>query len=308
MYKIKIVTPKKIHNVIYCLIGILFLFLNKIRLSIQNYPSPQNFKPSNLKGAIEYIFMVVGYWEQFLREYTGINFSLKDKSILELGPGASLGIGIITLMKGAKKYNAIDVNNLIRFAPDKFYQEFFNYIGNSNDNKDVSVDFLRKQLELTCIGKNDKLNYICKKDFDITVFEKEEVDLIVSQAAFEHFDYIENVISQLSKIVKPGAILISQIDLKTHTKWIRDVDPLNIYRYSDFIYNLFSFRGFPNRIRPFQYEEILYRYSWSNIKIFPLTVLDDEYLTKVQKSLNKKFRSSLNRMDYLSIILCATKQ
>ncbi|HEX3048542.1 MAG TPA: methyltransferase domain-containing protein, partial [Bacillota bacterium] len=233
------------------LLGAPILFLNKIKHSIQGYTSPRPFPISEFQRAIKYDDKVVQNWMKYLHQYTGMNSEIKDRTILELGPGADLGIGIILLKKGAQKYNALDVNNLVKSVPDQFYQKLFSYLEDINDdNHGISIDFLRSQLQLTCMGNNDRLNYICNQDFDLSVFTGEEIDFVFSQAAFEHFDNVEQTVSQLSKIVKPGTILIAEVDLKTHTSWIRDLDPLNIYRYSDFIYNLFKFRGSPNRLRP----------------------------------------------------------
>lgn len=111
------------------------------------------------------------------------------------------------------------------------------------------------------------------------------------------------------KIVKPGTILIAEVNLKTHTRWIRDRNPLNIYRYSDFIYNLSRFSGSPNRLRPADYEDILRENGWINIKILPLTILEKEYLTKVRPTLNSRFRvkEKINQMDYLSMVIGAEK-
>jgi len=110
---------------IYYWIGLFFLFLNKIRHSIQGYTNPRPFPITEVKKAIEYDFNVIDQWIKVLDEYSGSKSILKGKTILELGPGADLGIGIITLMKGARKYNAIDVNNLIDTALEQFYEELF---------------------------------------------------------------------------------------------------------------------------------------------------------------------------------------
>ena len=120
-------------------------------------------------------------------------------------------------------------------------------------------------------------------------------------------DDVETMISQLSSAVKPGGVLVVQVDLTTHTRWIKDLDPLNIYRYSEFIYNLLKFKGSPNRIRPYQYKNLLEKYGWKNVKILPDNQLSQDHLDKVAKSLNKKFRSPENQMDYLGVYLCATK-
>ena len=119
---------------------------------------------------------------------------------------------------------------------------------------------------------------------------------------------MENTIAQLSEVVKAGTMLTAEIDLKTHTRWIRDWDPLNIYRYSDLIYNIFKFPGALNRLRPVEYRKILEKYGWGNITTTPLVVLEKGYLSRVVPSLIRRFRDPLNQMDYLSIMLLATRK
>ncbi len=301
----KIVVPSKVNNSLYYFAGLAFLAFAKIKNLMRGYKTPRTFSIQDVDRGIKYDFGVVNKWLGFLKIYSN-KFTIKSKTVLELGPGADLGIGLILLMKGAKKYNAIDVHNLVKSVPEQFYDEFFNYIKKMyNFSK---IDFLRSQLKLTQRGKNDKLNYVWKDDFDLLIFKNEKINLVFSQAAFEHFDNVEDTIAKLSQITKKGAVMIAEVDLKTHSRWIRDVDPLNIYRYPDFIYDPFRFRGSPNRIGPFQYEDLLKKYGWTNIKIIPLSVLDKNYFGKVKNTLNKRFRADIKRMNYLSIIVGATKR
>ncbi len=129
--------------------------------------------------------------------------------------------------------------------------------------------------------------------------------MVFSQAVFEHFDDIHSTISQLSKICKSGAVLVAEVDLKTHSRWIRDKDPNNIYRYPKWLYNLFWFRGIPNRLRPFHYKEALERFGWKDITITPLATLDD--CDNSYSGLDRMFSDSKNQRSYLSIMICAKK-
>jgi hypothetical protein len=63
---------------------------------------------------------------------------------------------------------------------------------------------------------------------------------------------------------------VAEIDLKTHSRWIRDHDPNNIYRYSNAIYRALWFRGIPNRVRPYEYRAIFEAHGWTNVRITPL--------------------------------------
>jgi SAM-dependent methyltransferase len=308
MPELKTVRTPKPHNFFYYWIGLIALVLIKARNYLRGYKTPRTFPMAEIKKAIEYDFSVVNHWLRVLEEYANAKPSLTGKAVLELGPGADLGIGLLLLAKGARKYNAIDVNNLVEHVPENFYDGFFDHLRANKENGQTDIGDLRAQLKLTQAGKNDRLNYICRKDFDISVFGKEKIDLVFSQAAFEHFDNIDMAFSQLSKVVRSGAILVAEIDLNTHTRWLRDVDPLNIYRYRDPIYDFFRFRGSPNRLRPFEYKQTLEKYEWEDVRILPLTAVGNDYLSKVRNTLAPRFRGELSQIEYLSVMVCARRK
>ena len=295
------------HNIFYHVAGFGILVLNKIRHAIQGYRSPRPFPISEINRAIDYDYSVVDHWIEALSEYVGKPVSLENRTILELGPGADLGAGLITLLRGARKYNALDVNNLAATVPMALYDALFAKMRRDGAAED-EIGLLSQQLNLTSAGSNDRLNYVVRDDFDITVFTDEGIDTVFSQAAFEHFDDVPATFECLTRTVRPGAVLIAEIDLNTHTRWIRDVDPLNIYRYSVFLYRLLRFRGSPNRHRPFEYKQILEKYGWDDIRIWPLVRVDDNYLLKVRNTLAPRFRDESNQIEYLSVMVCARKK
>jgi len=286
--------------------GVIILALNKIKHSIQGYTSPRTFPINEIARAVEYDYSVVALWKYFLNDYRGESYSIENKTILELGPGADLGVGLILLSIGANKYNSLDINNLVETVPDELYEHLFEVMG-QQDNIKRQADDLARQLELTKSNTNEELNYVCDPTFNIGRFKDEDIDLVLSNAAFEHFDDIQTTLSQLSDILKPGGTLLAEIDLSTHTRWIRDKDPLNIYRYSPFYYNMMKFSGTPNRIRPNQYAEYLDKNGWTNIKLIPYRTLEMSYVEHVQPNLDKSFRSAKSTMKTLSFILCATR-
>ncbi len=306
MIKTRTIQLPEPRNVFYYFAGFAILFLNKIRHGLKGYQTPRTFPISEINQAVSYDLNVVNHWQAVFEEYTGKACDLTGRTILELGPGADLGIGLITLARGARKYNALDINNLVESVPDTFYSSLFDTMKESGIG-DTLINVLQTQLNVTREGRNDRLNYVCRKDFNVTTFADEGIDTVFSQAAFEHFDDISHTFSQLSETVKSGTILIAEIDLNTHTRWIRDVDPLNIYRYSDFIYNLFHFPGSPNRLRPAEYVQILEQQGWQNIQIKPLVRVSENYLEKTRSSLAARFRQDKAEIEYLSVVICATK-
>ena len=307
MPEVNMMTPPKPNNTLYFCAGLIFLLLSRVKNLIGGYRSPRTFSIHEIEKGVEYDFNVVNGWLRLIEEYTGNAEGFANKRVLELGPGADLGIAILTLLNGAEKYNSLDVNPLVRSVPKKFYEALLERIRKESNIDENMMKELRDQLKSTIEGTNKRVNYVCRDDFDILVFDEERIDIVVSQAAFEHFDDMEKTISQLSKVVTSGCVLISVIDLMTHSRWIRDVDPLNIYRYDSIIYNLLRCPGTPNRLRPYEYEAMLAKHGWSNIKSLTISTLDKSYVEQINASLSRRFRDPVNQMDYLGIALLAIK-
>lgn len=305
--EIKLPEPSGFQNTKFYLAGLAMFVITRARHALRGYRNPRPFSIDDLARAVAYDFNVVNNWMETLGGYTG-NSSLEGKRILELGPGADLGVGLITLMKGAAGYNAMDINNLVASVPDGFYDALFGRMSKDCGVNAERLRELREQLELTRKGKNDRLNYVCRKDFDITQFKDAGVDIVFSQAAFEHFSDVGGAVKRLSRVVKKGAVIVAEIDLKTHSRWLRDADPLNIYRYGGFVYDVFSFPATPNRLRPRDYAGIFEANGWGDVRIIPLVRLDAGYADKISPSLDARFRDAGNQMDYLSVIFCATKK
>jgi len=294
--------PYSIRNKSYHLVGGALVIMNYFRHLLAGYKTPRTFSIKEIEKTLNYDLKIVDRWNNYLSNYSGDERIFKDKVILELGVGPDLGTGVILLAKGARKYFALDVNNLAESAPDEFYDNLINRLSRHYDVKTIKeqIGNIRRKTE-------SRICYIVDKEFRISVVP-EEIDIVVSQAAFEHFDNIEETIAGISKKVRKGGILIAHVDMNTHTRWIKDRDPLNIYRYGEMFWKTFKFRGSPNRIRITQYKKILEQNNWTNIKIEPRTILEEEYAAKVIPTLNGKFRKlGIQEMKVLSCMLIARR-
>jgi SAM-dependent methyltransferase len=293
-----------IRNVFYYFAGLAFLAMAKTKNVLRGYSTPKPFDVRDTDRAINYDFQVVDDWLAHLRQYGGREPSLVGKNILELGPGSDLGIGLLLLARGARRYNACDVNDLAKKVPDEFYEAFLARVERTETNSDRAQ--LRKALIAARGGGADAINYVVRDDFDLVkAFGAESIDLVFSQAAFEHFDDIDATVAQLTAVCKPGAVIVAEIDLMTHSRWIRDKDPNNIYRYHERIYRLFDFRGIPNRVRPYRYRRAFERNGWSNVITIPRMTCGDH--PTGASGMSRVFRDDVNEMGNLTLVLCATK-
>lgn len=287
----------------YFTAGLAFLGLAKAKHMLSGYASPKPFDISQTDRCVAYDRKVVEEWLRELARYAGAEGELRGRSVLELGPGSDLGVGLILLAAGAARYSACDVHDLAKRTPDAFYEALFTTLEAGGNGAELAA--LREALRAMKAGEPSRLNYIVRRDFDIAAaFGPASIDLVFSQAAFEHFDDIDAVVRQLSIVCRPGARIVAEIDLKTHSRWIRDRDPNNIYRYPDALYAAFHFRGSPNRLRPWQYRQAFERHGWTDIQMRPLAQWQHD---GVADGLSRRFRAELNQMRHLSIAFCARR-
>jgi SAM-dependent methyltransferase len=209
------------------------------------------------------------------------------------------------LAEDAASYLAMDVNPLINRASREFYDQVLTLIEESHG---VAVaKSLVQVLEKFQANNSTLFSYICQSDFNLGALEAGSVDLVVSQAAFEHFNDPLQTINQLARVVRPGGVFLAQVDLKTHTPLVRDIDPLSIYRLPDWYYLGFRYPGIPNRVRSDEYVEALSLSGWSDISVIPTQVVDNEYLRRTQPHLASRFRRHDAEMSFLSIVVLARR-
>ncbi len=288
----------------YYLAGLVFLTLAKTKHTLQGYRTPKPFGLSETDRAITYDANVVSDWLSQLQAYTGQQ-DLRGKNVLELGPGSDLGIGLMLLARGAARYSACDVHDLAMKVPQGFYDALFAQLPALTGSSDS--DALRQELESLSAGQPRRLNYVVRQDFDlVAACGKETVDIVFSNAAFEHFDDVGRTVDLLTKTCKPGAVIVAMIDLQTHSRWIREKDPNNIYRYADWIYRAFHFRGSPSRVRPHEYAAAFRRNGWQDITVTPLTTTTQHY-PNAAPGVTRRFANPESQMEYLSVALCARK-
>jgi SAM-dependent methyltransferase len=290
-------------NGFYFLSGICFLMLAKIKNRVIGY-SPKDFSTNEIKRCIEYDIAIVEDWLAHLKEYAP-DRSIENSRILELGPGSDLGIGLYLLSKSAKKYMAVDIYELASKVSPHFYDAFFAYL---KETYQANVSSLIEEFNKTKKGQANRLNYICNRGFNIVeALGDNPIDIIFSNAAFEHFENIRKTIEEISSVASPGALFIVSVDLQTHSRWIREKDPDNIYRYPNRLYKMLSTRSSPNRKRPYEYKAALEAFGWGNIIIKPERMLEKNKLDFIHDHLHKDFTDPVNQMDYLTIWICATK-
>jgi len=268
-------------QVFYFCVGIIFLALAKFKHLLQGYTTPKPYDVSLVDESIDYDLQIAQRYEDKLQELA--DTAISAKRILELGPGSDLGTGLTLVEHGAAQYTGFDRHDLASAVPEGFYNRFSSRSGLSTE------------------ALNDgRVEYVVREDFDLEALGSPEFDVALSNAAFEHFDNVPDTVCKLTRVMNPGSVALFEIDLKTHSRWIRDVDPNNIYRYPNWLYRFFYFPGQPNRLRPKSYVSALEQNGWTILSLEPANMLSEAYRTY---TVHRDFRDK--HLNWLSFIICA---
>jgi len=256
-----------LRNLEMTILGLGFLGLAWSKDRLRGYATPNAVARSDVAGQITYLLVIFTSLGRFMPP----QFDLRGRDVLELSPGASRGNGVLFLAMGARSYHAIDVFDLAGNEDPAIYELLLDRFAGG-----VEADRERARAIARAAGAR-QFGYAVGRDFDIPrLADGRTFDLIVSCAAFEHYDSVPDAVAGLTRVAKPGCETIHIIDLQTHSRWIREHDPNNIYRYPESIYRLFRFPGQPNRHRPADYVQTFKTQGWNDILFVPSRMIDPD--------------------------------
>ncbi|WP_426441503.1 methyltransferase domain-containing protein [Bradyrhizobium genosp. P] len=272
------------------ILGLGFLGLAWSKYRLRGYVTPNTVAKSDVVGQIAYLLDIFAS----LRRFMPPDFDLRGRDVLELSPGASRGNGALFLAMGARSYHAIDVFDLAASEDPAFYGLLLDRFAEATEED------RERARAITSASAAREFGYAVGRDFDIPgLAEGRTFDLIVSCAAFEHYDNVPDAVAGLTRVARPGCQTVHIIDLQTHSRWIREHDPNNIYRYPEAIYRLFRFPGQPNRQRPSDYVQAFETQGWSDVHFVPSRTIEPELRDASLRGLAARFagQDDMNVLD-----------
>jgi SAM-dependent methyltransferase len=182
--------------------------------------------------------------------HSGIGKTLSGKTILEIGPGDSVGTALVaasygmqTILVDAGSYAVSDV-------------EFYKKLAGELSSLGLRVPDIKGVKTLNDILIACDAKYMTNGISELSKIQSDSVDLIFSQAVLEHIpkhEFVE-MVSECKRILSPGGVASHRVDLKDHLG-----GSLNNLRFSEKLWesDFFSKSGFyTNRIRYSQMLDI----------------------------------------------------
>jgi len=193
------------------------------------------------------------------------SLDIKNKIVLEIGPGNSLAIGLMFLACGARKVYFVDRFKHLFWDDEDiaFHKKILKKI---EEKKFPFSSLVNKSITFTPNGSinfdPNRIEYL-SADVAFLPLNNCSIDYVFSNAVLEHVHKIKKAINEISRVTKPGGIGIHEIDLRDH---FFQAAPLRLLQYPNWLWNLMTWNrpGYTNRLRVSDYLDLFRK---ANFKI-----------------------------------------
>jgi SAM-dependent methyltransferase len=202
----------------------------------------------------------------------------RDRTVLEIGPGNTRSIGLLSKLRGAKAYEGVDgydvqarTENYLR----TIYEPLLSLEGEEGGHARATV-----LLEGTRIHVGNESLRRTDRRFD----------LVVSRAVLEHVRDLDALYATLRDVTTDDAILIHKVDLRSHG--IRFDTELDFLIFPDSLFRLMSSHSgdMPNRVRAPGYLELGARHGFSLMYAGATHVVSRSHVESVKSRMAPPYR------------------
>jgi SAM-dependent methyltransferase len=172
--------------------------------------------------------------------------ALAGQSLLEIGPGGNFALAAVLLAQGVGRVTCLDRDRLCFDSGIRtdLYEEL-------NRRLDGGLSALVVRVGDRCQLSPERFEYRVGAPIEMAPFGDASFDFIFSCACLEHVDDPERALRQMHRILRPGGLMLHQIDFRDHRDFSR---PLEFLRYREALWRWISAGSYLNRWRPSQFR------------------------------------------------------
>ncbi len=223
------------------------------------------------------------YQDVFGTLFRETGFSPKGKSILEIGPGFSVGVLFLAGLSGAANVCAVDAfahdkgsdNDYISSMYVQVLRDRSFLIGEArclDDDAftDAFARFVRQEANGRFAYRPEKLDVQFPYSVERLPYADESFDCVYSFATFEHFRDPDAAVGELRRITRPGGVNFHSVDLRDHRNF---EEPLEFLSLSEDQWREVGRKSggysFTNRLRSTEITERFTRGGFKQLKELP---------------------------------------
>jgi hypothetical protein len=254
------------------------------------------------------------YFERSFEEYFErlqiapheVSAYLNGKTVLEYGPGDLPGVALLMVAYGAARVICVDRFPLVRF--DEFavavIRELLAALG--EDERRRAEDALADPRQPSRGLRGDRIAYrVAKNGLSGLV---KACDLAVSRAVLEHVNDLPGTILDVCNALKPGAMTVHKVDLRSHG--LHERTPLDFLTWPATLWSaMYSAKGVPNRLRVDAYRRALEMTRLEVLLLAPDQRYSQHEIDAVRERLPRQFAHLTDEdLSWQSFWLAARKQ
>lgn len=196
---------------------------------------------SRKTGAMDSVDYAIGVLKKHFGEFDLAEKNIRNKCIVELGPGRSLGIGMLLIIFWASKVYELDATKMA-FDNDIILTQIVDFFLQPNTSNITAID--RDQLlKIKSTGWDyfqDKLIYHAPYNFDAWPIPSQSVDIVFSHAVLEHVSNLPTMYLEMNRVTKMGGAISHVVDLRDHFRRRFLGNCARFLQYSDRLWNLMT--------------------------------------------------------------------
>ncbi|MBK1686107.1 methyltransferase domain-containing protein [Rubrivivax gelatinosus] len=207
---------------------------------------------------------VAGYFRRCVEDYfarlglasDAADAFLAGKSLMEYGPGDLPGVAALMVAHGAERVCCVDRFPLVSLSEKNARVVGDLVAASAGRERERLVACLRDPADPRAGFEPTRIEYLVRPSGLSGLTDA--FDFVFSRAVLEHVDDLEATFADMVRAMRPGALAIHLVDLRSHGLHRRN--PLDFLAWSETAWRwMYSAKGVPNRWRIDRYRHIVER-------------------------------------------------
>jgi SAM-dependent methyltransferase len=262
---------------------------------------------------LAYALQVNRGWHELIRKHRG---ELAGARVLELGPGHTLVPGLLLQVQGARSYVGADLYSLAAQEADLYRRlrtrlaREIPLAGDGSDERARTLALKRFDAAVNLAGETatfdpEKVAYRSPVDAASLPFEDGGFDVVLSNAAFEHFRDPGAAVRECARVLAPGGTGLHQIDLRDHRDFKK---PIRFLRHADAEWSRLQ-EGLPQHMNRWRKQDFDEAFRAAGLELVAAEVtLSQPVSPEVRSGLDARFRErSLEDLEALSVFFAVRR-